>query len=74
MHGLFLFGANIVPLDFNIPVHTGGVADALVSEPGPDDASHSAAGNPAPLLAELGLPDHVTRKIAAERSAHTAWA
>lgn len=74
MHGFFLLGADLVPLDFNTPIHTGGVADALVSEPGPDDASHSPAGNPAPLLAELGLPDHVAREIAAERSAPTAWA
>jgi len=74
MHGLFLFGADHVPLDFNTPIHTGGVADALVSEPGPNDASCSPAGDPGPLLAELGLPDHVTREIAAERSAPAAWA
>ena len=74
MHGLFLFGADLVPLDFNTPIHTGGVADALVSEPGPNDGSHDLSCDPAPLLAELGLPDHVTREIAAERSAPTAWA
>lgn len=74
MHRSFRTDADPLPLDFNTPIHTGAVADALISEPGPNDASGSPACDPAPLLAELGLPDHVTREIAAERSAPAAWA
>ena len=57
--------ANPAPLDFNAPVRTESVADALVSEP------FLAEESPAPesLLEELGIPDRAVREILALSSA-----
>ncbi len=59
--------ARPAPLDFNAPVRTESVADALVSEP------FLAEESPAPesLLEELGIPDRAVREILALSSART---
>ncbi len=59
--------ANSAPLDFNAPVRTESVADALVSEP------ILAEESPAPesLLEELGIPDRAVREILALSCART---
>jgi len=59
--------ANPAPLDFNAPVRTESVADALVSEP------ILAEESPAPesLLEELGIPDRAVREILALSCART---
>ena len=59
--------ANPAPLDFNAPVRTESVADALVSEP------FLAEESPAPesLLEELGMPDRAVREILALSCART---
>ena len=67
MYRLMRTGADPVPLDFNTPARTGAVADV----PGPESFGMDAPCPPGPesLLAEIGLPAHVARGIAAERSA-----
>ena len=57
--------ANPAPLDFNAPVRTESVADALVSEP------FLAEESPAPesLLEQLGLPARTVRDIVSSSSA-----
>ncbi len=57
---------NRAPLDFNAPVRTESVADALVSEPAPSEVSPPDAES---LLAELGLPARTVTEILAPSSA-----
>lgn len=68
MHQLARDGADPVPLDFNNPSRPDAVADA----PDPDFRSHLQSAAPEPdtesLLAEIGLPAHVARQVAASRS------
>ena len=63
-------GADPVPLDFNTPARTDAVAD-VPDVPDPESFGMDAPCAPGPesLLAEIGLPAHVARGIAAERSA-----
>ena len=61
--------ARPAPLDFNAPVRTESVADALVSEPVLTEGSRAPA--PESLLAELGLPARTVREILAFSSART---
>ena len=56
--------ANPAPLDFNAPVRTESVADALVSEPFLTEESPA----PESLLEELGMPDRAVREILASSS------
>ncbi|MDE0360629.1 MAG: hypothetical protein OXI74_05620 [Rhodospirillaceae bacterium] len=58
------------PLDFNAPVRTESVADALVSEPGVTGDFRSPAAES--LFEELGLSGHVARAIVSERSGSRA--
>ncbi len=60
-------GADPLPLDFNTPARTNAGADAPDTDPFGLDAPCAPA--PESLLAEIGLPAHVARGIAAERSA-----
>ena len=61
--------ANSAPLDFNAPVRTESVADALVSEPAVAEVPPPDAES---LLCQLGLPARtVTRILAASSSART---
>ena len=60
-------GADPVPLDFNAPARTDAVADVADPESFGPDAT--CAPGPESLLAEIGLPAHVARGIAAERFA-----
>lgn len=60
-------GTDPVPLDFNTPPRTDSVADALVTDP--DLAERPRAPAPETLLAEIGLPAHVSRQVVAARSA-----
>ncbi len=60
-------GADPVPLDFNAPARTDAVAD--VADPESFGMDATCAPGPESLLAEIGLPAHVARGIAAERSA-----
>ncbi len=55
------------PLDFNAPVRTESVADALVSEPALPEGSRAPA--PESLLAELGLPARTVTEILASSHA-----
>jgi len=52
--------AHRAPLDFNAPVRTESVADALVSEPALPEVSPSDAES---LLAEIGLPARTVSEI-----------
>ena len=61
--------ATPAPLDFNAPVRTESVADALVSEP--VLCARSRAPAPESLLEELGLPARTVREILAFSSART---
>ena len=54
--------ATPAPLDFNAPVRTESVADALVSEPALAEGSVPGAES---LLEELGMPDRAVREILA---------
>ena len=67
MYRLIRTGADPVPLDFDTPARTGSAA----AVPDPESFGIDAPCVPAPesLLAEIGLPAHVARGIAAERSA-----
>ena len=60
--------ARPAPLDFNAPVRTESVADALVSEPALDEGSAPGAES---LLEELGMPDRAVREILAFSFART---
>ena len=59
--------ARPAPLDFNAPVRTESVPDALVSEPVLAEGSRAPA--PDSLLAEIGLPARTVREILAISSA-----
>ena len=67
MYHLAHDGADPVPLDFNTPPRTDSVADALVSDPRSAEGPRAPA--PESLLADIGLPAHVARQVAASRSA-----
>ena len=58
--------SNRAPLDFNAPVRTESLADALVSEPLLPEGSPPDAQS---LLSELGLPARTVRAILAPSSA-----
>ena len=60
MHHLAAAAAHSSPLDFNAPVRTESVADALVSEPAVPEVSPSDARS---LLDELGLPARTVTEI-----------
>ena len=68
MYHLAPVAANPAPLDFNAPVRTESVADALVSEPALAEGSALA---PESLLEELGIPDRAVREILAFSSTRT---
>ena len=69
MHYLAPAVTHPVPLDFNAPVRTESVADALVSEPGLPEVPPSDAEL---LLAEIGLSARtVTEILTASSSART---
>ena len=60
MNHLAPTGADPVPLDFNAPVRTESVADALVSEPALPEVPPPDAES---LLAEIGLPALTVKEI-----------
>ena len=60
--------AAAAPLDFNAPVRTESVADALVSEPALPEVPPPATES---LLEELGLPAQTVRDIVTSSSART---
>ena len=64
-------GPDALPLDFNTPRHANSVADAPVSESRPPGASPAPVFDAESLLAEIGLPAHVARRLLTERSAPT---
>ena len=69
MYHLAPAAAHHAPLDFDAPVHTESVADALVSEPALLEVSQPDAES---LLADLGLPARtVTEILSASSSAGT---
>ena len=69
MNHLAPTGAHPAPLNFNTPVRTESVADALVSEPAVAEVPPPDAES---LLCQLGLPARtVTRILAASSSART---
>ena len=69
MHYLAPAVAHSVPLDFNAPVRTESVADALAPEPALPEVAPPDAES---LLAEIGLPARtVTEILTASSSART---
>ena len=67
MNHLASTGADLAPLDFNAPVRTETVADALVSEPAVAEVPPPDAES---LLEQLGLPARtITRILTASSSA-----
>ena len=61
--------ADPVPLDFNLPLRTDSVADALGPDLRPNDPSLLTVPDAAALLDRIGLPAHTVRDIVSERSA-----
>ena len=69
MNHLAPTGADPVPLNFNSPVRTESVADALAPGPAPSEVPPPDAES---LLAEIGLPARtVTEILTASSSART---
>ena len=62
--------AHPAPLDFNAPVRTESVADALVSEPALPEVP---PGDAESLLADLGLPARTVSEILAASSSSRAF-
>ncbi|MDE0359927.1 MAG: hypothetical protein OXI74_02045 [Rhodospirillaceae bacterium] len=70
MHYLAPAAADLAPLDFNAPVRTESVADALVSDPSVPEVSPSDARS---LLADLGLPARTVSEILPASSSSRAF-
>ena len=70
MHHASRIRPHRAPLDFNAPVRTESVADALVSEPALPEVSPSDAQS---LLDELGLPARTVTEILAASSSAPAF-